>query len=112
MNGTLELNCHRPGRSDSWHLVQDYLRPILTRRHATLYDAAFLKLLETWVGRDNRIVFMDRNRRGTVVINRERGFMLGQIWLSNARWLNTARFPLPVTPVPTSPTQGALRFSH
>jgi hypothetical protein len=91
-NGTVALEPHSPERSDTWHLINDYLRPILRNRPETLYDRAFESLIKTWAGTHNRFVFMDARRRNTVIINREAGFAWDDLWLSNARWFDATLF--------------------
>jgi hypothetical protein len=91
-NGTIDLNLHSPGRSDTRHLIEDYLRPILRRRPELIYDAAFERLIRAWTGDHNRFVFMDARRGSTVVINRESGVTWSGLWLSNARWFDATRF--------------------
>jgi len=91
-NGTVDVGLHTEERSDTWHLIEDYLRPILRRRPDNLYDAGFAKLIRAWAGEHNRFVFMDARRRATVVINRESGVACGDLWLSNARWFDATGF--------------------
>lgn len=91
-NGTVALEPHTPDRSDTWHLIQDYLRPILRNRPETLYERAFENLIKTWAGPHNRFVFMDARHRKTVIINREAGVLCDDLWLSNARWFDPTRF--------------------
>lgn len=91
-NGTLELDQHEHGRSDTWHLVNDYLRPILRHRPLTLYETAFHDLIKAWAGPSNKFVFMDSARNQTVIINRDYGFEIEGLWLSNTRWFDASKF--------------------
>ena len=91
-NGTVDVRLRKDGRSDTWHLVEDYLRPILRRRPEVLYDSAFERLSRAWAGAHNRFVFMDARRSTTVVVNRESGIAWGDLWLSNERWFDATRF--------------------
>jgi hypothetical protein len=91
-NGTVNLPRHEPSRSDTWHFVNDYLRPVLSRRPELLYDAFFEELLTTWCGPHNKFVFMDGARRRTVIVNRQSGFDVEGLWLSNTRWFDASRF--------------------
>lgn len=65
-NGTVNLQRHDAERSDTWHLVNDYLRPILSRRPEVLHDQFFHELVTNWCGPHNRFVFMDGATRRTV----------------------------------------------
>ena len=91
-NGTVALEPHSPNRSDTWHLINDYLRPILRNRPETLYERSFENLIRTWAGAHNRFAFMDARRRKTVILNREAGVPWDDLWLSNARWFDPTQF--------------------
>ncbi len=91
-NGTIALEQHTPARSDTWHLISDYLRPILSRRPEMLYEKSFQDLLRTWAGPHNRFVFLDGATQRTVIVNREAGIEVGDLWLSNSRWFDGSRF--------------------
>ncbi len=87
-NGTLRLDLHTPARSDSWHLAQDFLAPILSRRPDLIEDLTFQRMLEAAAGPQNRLVLTDLRRRRTVIINREAGVQHEGLWLSNGRWFD------------------------
>lgn len=91
-NGTVALEQHTPARSDTWHLIADYLRPILRRRPDMLYEKSFQDLLKTWAGPHNRFVFLDGATRRTVIVNREAGMEVDALWLSNSRWFDGSQF--------------------
>jgi Predicted glutamine amidotransferase len=110
-NGTVNLERHVPERSDTWHLVNDYLRPILSRRPELLYDRFFQELMTTWCGPHNKFVFMDGAQKRTVIVNRQSGFEVEGLWLSNTRWFDASRFSwrqASATPEPVGPR---LQFS-
>jgi hypothetical protein len=91
-NGTINLQRHTGDRSDTWHLVHDYLEPILSKRPELLHDRFFHELVTTWCGPHNKFVFMDAASQKTVVINREQGFEIEGLWLSNLRWFDISKF--------------------
>ncbi len=91
-NGTLNMERHASERSDTWHLVNDYLEPILRNRPELLYDRFFQDLVSSFGGANNRFVFVDGAKRQTLIINREQGFELDGVWLSNTRWFDASRF--------------------
>ncbi len=91
-NGTLRLDRHDPERSDTWYLIEDYLRPILKRRPGLLYERSFSELLLAWAGPSNRFVFADADTRRMTIVNREAGFDIDGAWLSNVRWFDASRF--------------------
>lgn len=91
-NGTVAIEQHTQERSDTWHLVKDYLRPLLGRRPELLYEKSFQELVRSWAGPHNRFAFMDGATRRTVIINREAGMDVGALWLSNSRWFDGSQF--------------------
>ncbi|MES2626897.1 MAG: hypothetical protein V4628_16545 [Pseudomonadota bacterium] len=91
-NGTINMNRHTDDRSDTWHLVHDYLEPILRNRPELLHDRFFHELVTSWCGPQNKFVFMDAKSQKTVVINREQGFEIEGLWLSNLRWFDISKF--------------------
>lgn len=91
-NGTLNLNRHVQERSDTWHLVKDYLRPLLRNNPQLLYERFFQQMIESWCGPNNRFVFLDNRLQRTVIINRQLGFEVNGVWLSNTRWFDRSQF--------------------
>ncbi len=91
-NGTVNLPRHTGERSDTWHLVNDYLQPILRNRPELLHDRFFQELVSSWCGPHNRFVFVDGAAQRTVIVNRDKGFELDGVWLSNTRWFDASRF--------------------
>lgn len=91
-SGTIEVNRHRNGRSDTWHFVQDYLRPLLKHRPEALHEAGFQNLVRAWTGPNNQFVFMDARTGKTVIINREQGVEIDGLWLSSTRWFDASQF--------------------
>jgi predicted glutamine amidotransferase len=107
-NGTLPLELHATGRSDSWHFARDYLAPLLGGRRALLGDATFRRMVEAAIGPQNRAVLVDARRAQVVVFNRERGVEVDGIWLSNPRWFDPRLLGWRLAPPPPDTRQ--LRF--
>ncbi|MEQ1531885.1 MAG: class II glutamine amidotransferase [Methylococcales bacterium] len=93
-NGTLDIHCRLPGRSDSWHMANDFLTPLLQHKPKLLLSKAFQDHITAKIGSNNRLVFMDAHHRKTIIINRELGVEYQDLWLSNTRWLDAASFGL------------------
>ncbi|HLT63317.1 MAG TPA: class II glutamine amidotransferase [Pseudohongiella sp.] len=109
-NGTLNLQRHTPERSDTWHLINDYLKPVLGKNPALLHDRFFQHMVEAWCGPNNRFVFLDNQQKKTVIINRQQGFEVNGIWLSNTRWFERQRFDWVPRALSTGPAAPA-RFA-
>jgi predicted glutamine amidotransferase len=93
-NGTLPIRRRLRARSDTWHLVHDYLKPLLRERPEHIHDAFFKTALKEWLGAENKLIFMDGETRSTLVFNREHGVEREGLWLSNVRWFDAAKFGL------------------
>lgn len=94
-SGTLRLKTRIPGKSDTWHLIHQRLRPLTLHWHDLFVETGFpllQALLENSLGRENHVVLLDHPRRRIVVMNRERGIELAGLWLSNEDGIDSGRF--------------------
>lgn len=99
-NGTLPIHSRVAGKSDTWHFVNDILRP-LHGRHAALFDdPAFITLLEMSLKPENKVVLLDTRQKSIAVLNRAHGAEFEGLWLSNTRWIDRSVLPLADTPQP------------
>jgi predicted glutamine amidotransferase len=90
-NGSIpELLAHaQTGHSDTYELVQTWIRDHVTRNPALWNDPTFLAELATFVGPNNRLIMVDQAGAWNC-IGRELGFHVGGTWLSNRKvepWL-------------------------
>ena len=99
-NGTLKLEVSTPGMSDTWHLVNDILRPLAQRRQGLLLDNAFHRLLELALKPENKLALLDHPARRIVLINQQHGAELDGLWLSSTRWIDRSLLPLVTPPQP------------
>jgi predicted glutamine amidotransferase len=93
-NGTLDINCRVPGRSDSWHMANDLLSPLLRRSPKVIHNKTFQNYMAKKIGVNNRIVFMDADQQQTIIINKALGVEYHGVWLSNSKWFDAAKFGL------------------
>jgi hypothetical protein len=88
-NGTASnVPIRHAGRSDTWHLVNDYLAPLLGHRRKLIYDRAFRRILDSWLGPQNRVVFLDASEQRIELLHRAEGFDWRGLWISNTRWID------------------------
>lgn len=81
-NGVLHTGNHRDvTMSDTWHYINDYLRPILKNNPELFMNEAFLALVGDQIG-SNRFAFMDGHGNLSVV-NKNQGVSYNGAWLSN-----------------------------
>lgn len=82
-NGILSTgNLKDVSRSDTWHYIQDYLKPMLANNPDFAFTAEFSDLVGSHIGSTNKFVLMDNLGRQTV-INRSSGVYWAGLWLSN-----------------------------
>ena len=82
-NGVLHTgNASDKKRSDTYHYIQDYLRPMLLKNPEFFLTAAFEDLVSAHIGQGNKFVLMDAygNR---VTVNQKQGVLHQGAWLSN-----------------------------
>lgn len=68
--------------SDTWHYINDYLKPMLAGNPDFAFHPAFKALIADHIGDSNKFVLMDNEGR-QVVINQDAGVHWGGLWLSN-----------------------------
>lgn len=69
-------------KSDTWHYIRDYLRPMIGNNPDFAFHPAFAELIGEHIGTGNKFVLMDNLGR-QVTINEEQGVYWGGRWLSN-----------------------------
>lgn len=99
-NGTLPIEPRVPGRSDSWHLASDLLRPLSQRHPGLLSDLSFLRLMELSLTPANKLAILDRSHRCLSLLNRAHGAEFEGLWLSSTRWIDGVQLPLARAPQP------------
>jgi hypothetical protein len=82
-NGVLATgNQADPRYSDTWHYINDYLKPILITNPDFAFHPSFSDLIGKHIGVSNKFVLMDNEGR-QAVINQDSGVYWGGLWLSN-----------------------------
>ena len=97
-NGTLRIDTHEPGKSDTWHFVNEVLRPLAQRRDGVLLDNAFHRMLEVCLRPENKLALLSQRARRIVLINQAHGAELDGLWLSSTRWIDRRLLPLTAAP--------------
>lgn len=82
-NGILHTgNKADTSKSDTYHYIADYLRPMLSKNPDFAFTNAFHNLIGDHIGASNKFVLMDNHNR-MAVINESEGVYWGGLWLSN-----------------------------
>jgi hypothetical protein len=101
-------------KSDTWHYIQDYLRPMLSAHPELLHEPAFQKLVSSHIGYSNKFGFMDRGGK-VVIINRQSGVDHLDAWLSNTYAWTPSKwgfYTTPRTQVSSSKYYNAGRYDY
>ena len=69
-------------KSDTWHYINDYLRPMLIDNPDFAFHPSFNALISDHIGSSNKFVIMDNFGR-QAVLNEPQGVYWGGRWLSN-----------------------------
>lgn len=82
-NGILSTgNAKDATKSDTWHYIRDYLRPMLAGNPQFYKHPSFAEIIGKHIGTSNKFVFMDHDGF-RVTINESDGVYWGGLWLSN-----------------------------
>lgn len=82
-NGILSTgNAGDTSKSDTWHYIRDYLRPMLANNPAFAFTEQFRSLIGTHIGSGNKFVLMDSFGNQSTV-NQRSGVYWAGLWLSN-----------------------------
>ena len=97
-NGVLATgNARDLTKSDTWHYIRDYLRPMLALNPDYAFSQSFSDIVGTHIGASNKFVLMDNLGR-TATINEGSGVFWAGLWLSNTyAWSaskNTSKKPV------------------
>jgi hypothetical protein len=69
-------------KSDTWHYINDYLKPMLSANPDFTFTPAFAEIVGEHIGASNKFILMDNEGRQTVV-NQSSGVYWAGLWLSN-----------------------------
>jgi len=82
-NGILSTgNKANPSKSDTWHYINDYLKPMLCKNPDFAFHPAFKLIVADHIGKSNKFVLMDGAGR-MATINKDSGVYWSGMWLSN-----------------------------
>jgi|GEM_PF-3605704 len=67
-NGVLHTgNAADPKMSDTWHYINDFIKPILNHSPSLIYEPAFISMIEEHIGTGNKFVFMNHEGRLAII---------------------------------------------
>jgi len=86
-NGVLScVNEVDSSKSDTWHFIEAFLRPLLAKDPDLVYDEKFQNILGDMIGTNNKFLIMRGDTKEPIIINRTSGTSAekyGGCWLSN-----------------------------
>lgn len=91
-NGVLSTgNAADVTKSDTWHYIADYLRPMLAGNHTFFMTDAFEEIVGSHISSGNKFVLVD-GEGNMVTVNSEQGVKYNGAWLSNTyAWESTGK---------------------
>ena len=97
-NGMLSIgNPHDAAMSDTWHLVEFFLRPIAQTNPDLLFNPTWGAMLGSLIGTGNKLAIVHRDGR-TAIINKQVGTTHKGAWMSNTYAWSAPRPPAPKGP--------------
>lgn len=107
-NGILSTgNLADVSKSDTWHYIRDFLRPILEDNPQLIFKPAFIKMVGAHIGSSNKFCIMD-NAGNLTTVNKHAGTEWNEMWFSNTyAWSADDDILYPGRPKKTYPTYGA-----
>lgn len=82
-NGILRTgNSKDTKKSDTWHYVRDYIRPIAEHNPGFIFTEQFKDMLESHIGSSNKFALLDAHGN-KLIVNRRAGVEWKGAWLSN-----------------------------
>lgn len=112
-NGVLRFNNTKDlSKSDTWHYIRDWLRPLLDDQPKLMFNATFQKLIADHIGPSNKFCVMD-NEGNMAVINRQAGTEWNGMWFSNTyAWSADDNILYPGRPERTYTTYGSKGYNY
>lgn len=91
-NGVLsDFPIFSKGRSDTWHFVENWLKPALKSNPKLIYRESFQKTMGKVIGVSSKLLFLDSGGQ-VVIINKEQGSNhTSGCWISNTYSINGAK---------------------
>lgn len=91
-NGILSTgNAANPAMSDTWHYIQNFLKPLLERDPDLIKQEAFQRLIASHIGNNNKFGLMNQDGE-CFIINRNSGVDHQGVWYSNTYAWTTWKF--------------------
>jgi hypothetical protein len=82
-NGILSTgNAKDTSKSDTWHYIRDYIRPLIQKDQSLIFTDAFRRLIASHISSSNKFALMDA--LGNVqIVNKHAGIEWNGAWFSN-----------------------------
>lgn len=110
-NGVLSTGNHKdPKMSDTWHYIQDFLKPVLEQDVTLIHNPGFQRMIASHIGASNKFGFMNQDGE-VVLINEASGVWHQEIWYSNTYAWTPWKFGLGKQPAPIAPA-GYSRYGY
>jgi hypothetical protein len=102
-NGILSTgNKEDPKMSDTWHYIQNFLKPMLQENPNLIFNPGFQDLIANHIGYSNKFAFMNQDG-DSVIINKSSGVVHDDVWYSNTYAWTPYKFGYGKPPAPVKP---------
>lgn len=81
-NGTIACERQDKNKSDTYHFLNNYLKPLLVNRVELLDNPFFIEMISKYIGTGSKLVFLDSTGKSTFV-NKTQGVEYNEAWISN-----------------------------
>ena len=106
-NGVLSTGNHKdPNMSDTWHYIQDFLKPMLEHDVTLIHNEGFQKMIASHIGSSNKFGFMNQDG-DVIIINEASGIWHDDVWYSNTYAWTPWKFGCGEPPAPYAGSQSS-----
>lgn len=81
-NGVINVTRADLSKSDTWHFLNNYIKPTIINNHELLNNENFIEMISKFIGSNNKLVFLD-GEGNTYYVNKCSGTDYNGIWISN-----------------------------
>jgi Glutamine amidotransferases class-II len=97
-NGIIDIKCHDATRSDTWHFVEDVVKPLeAMSRGQFISSPEGQEMMAKYIGSGSKLCFL--NWKGEIVIvNESAGHWRDNVWYSNCSYSKRSVVSIPAQP--------------
>ena len=96
-NGIIDIKCRDASRSDTWHFVEDIVKPLEAMSHNHfIYSPEGQEMMAKYIGSGSKLCFL--NWKGEIaIVNETAGHWRENVWYSNCSYQTRGMVSIPAT---------------